>query len=261
MRNAGSDCIVRTEKMNLPSGASKKASDRTVGYSERELNPAIQRLRQLCEAALEDPDRVKVDYPPEQKYIDESEPLLKASKSRPACLAPLREYDLIRYCSQCGAFDFLQKTSPATTLFYKHFLIMHCLYSLQGEGLRKRRYLQVNPLAIGWLADAGSQADTELDASSGSLAGYYLDLGHLQNVTDDSVQDLLANFWKLFHANDAEDDALRTLGLAAEADWPQIQRRYRKLVASAHPDKGGRQEDFIRIQQAYESLAIKHSRS
>lgn len=231
-----------------------------MGHSERELNLAIQRLRLLCEAALEDPDCVNLNNPSGQKLIDGDEPSLKASKRRPACPAPLREYDLIRYCSQRGAFDFLQEASAATTLFYKHFLIMHCLYSLQAEGLSERRYLQVNPLAIAWLADASAPEGTEIDPSLGSLASYYLDLGHLRNVTDDSVQGLLANFWKIFHANDAEDDALRVLGLGANADWPQIQRRYRKLVASAHPDKGGRQEDFIGIQQAYESLAIKHSR-
>ncbi|QDU61160.1 curved DNA-binding protein CbpA [Planctomycetes bacterium Pan216] len=51
------------------------------------------------------------------------------------------------------------------------------------------------------------------------------------------------------------------LGVPADADLETIKRAYRELVRKHHPDVGGTQEDFVRIQQAYEDLLARDSQS
>ncbi|NLO28509.1 MAG: DnaJ domain-containing protein [Actinobacteria bacterium] len=50
------------------------------------------------------------------------------------------------------------------------------------------------------------------------------------------------------------NDAYRILGLATDATAAQVKAAYRRLAAEAHPDRGGRTADFIRIRAAYEIL-------
>jgi hypothetical protein len=51
------------------------------------------------------------------------------------------------------------------------------------------------------------------------------------------------------------NDAYRILDLAREATPAQLKAAYRRLVAEAHPDRGGKAADFIRIRAAYEILS------
>jgi len=50
-------------------------------------------------------------------------------------------------------------------------------------------------------------------------------------------------------------EAYDVLGLPPEAIAAQAKAAYRRLVAEAHPDQGGRTSDFIRIRAAYEILS------
>ena len=50
-------------------------------------------------------------------------------------------------------------------------------------------------------------------------------------------------------------EAYDVLGLPPEATAAQAKAAYRRLVAEAHPDQGGRTSDFIRIRAAYEILS------
>ena len=45
-----------------------------------------------------------------------------------------------------------------------------------------------------------------------------------------------------------------TLGISVGASAAEIKKAYRKLVLKAHPDKGGDQEEFLRITEAYAGL-------
>lgn len=47
------------------------------------------------------------------------------------------------------------------------------------------------------------------------------------------------------------DDAFDTLGLASDADEDAVKSAYRKQVKEVHPDQGGSQEEFQRLQDAY----------
>lgn len=45
------------------------------------------------------------------------------------------------------------------------------------------------------------------------------------------------------------------LGVSTDADPQEIKRAYRSLASRHHPDKGGNEEEFKKIQQAYETLS------
>jgi hypothetical protein len=50
-------------------------------------------------------------------------------------------------------------------------------------------------------------------------------------------------------------DAYQILGLPRDAAAAQVKAAYRRLVAEAHPDRGGKAAEFIRIRAAYEILS------
>ena len=50
-------------------------------------------------------------------------------------------------------------------------------------------------------------------------------------------------------------DHYQTLGVKPESDPKTIKTAYRKLASKHHPDKGGDQEQFKKIQKAYETLS------
>ena len=50
-------------------------------------------------------------------------------------------------------------------------------------------------------------------------------------------------------------DHYQTLGVSPQADEKEIKKAYRKLAGKHHPDKGGDENEFKKIQQAYETLS------
>lgn len=52
--------------------------------------------------------------------------------------------------------------------------------------------------------------------------------------------------------------AFRTLGLALGADEAEVKAAYREKVKNVHPDRGGSEEDFARVQEAY-ATAKQHA--
>ena len=55
-------------------------------------------------------------------------------------------------------------------------------------------------------------------------------------------------------AGHTPDDAYAILGIESGASLEEIQRSYRKRILRAHPDKGGSNEEFIRVSWAYKTL-------
>lgn len=49
-------------------------------------------------------------------------------------------------------------------------------------------------------------------------------------------------------------EARRILGVDIQADAAQIKAAYRQLAMKHHPDRGGKNEDFVKIKQAYDAL-------
>ena len=56
-------------------------------------------------------------------------------------------------------------------------------------------------------------------------------------------------------------DHYETLGVSKDASQQDIKKSYRKLASKHHPDKGGDQEQFKRIQGAYETLSDPDKRA
>lgn len=47
----------------------------------------------------------------------------------------------------------------------------------------------------------------------------------------------------------------RILGIKVDASQEMIKKAYRLKVLETHPDKGGKEEEFKRVQEAYEVLS------
>lgn len=106
------------------------------------------------------------------------------------------------------------------------------------------------------------------------LAAYYLDMANLHATGAQDVERLLDSFWRAldtdgasigapeFSATDSrvgpdrerqQREALRVLELSVMPDEPaQLKRQFRMLLHRHHPDKGGSNTEFRRLQWAYQ---------
>ncbi|MCF7906295.1 molecular chaperone DnaJ [Candidatus Gracilibacteria bacterium] len=57
------------------------------------------------------------------------------------------------------------------------------------------------------------------------------------------------------------DDFYKVLGVSKEASKADIKKAYRKLAQEHHPDKGGEEQKFKKINEAYETLSDDQKRS
>jgi len=64
----------------------------------------------------------------------------------------------------------------------------------------------------------------------------------------------------LLHPPEEFFDPFTILGLTESATKRQIRSAYRKLARTAHPDKGGSEAEFVRIQKAYNALTDETAR-
>lgn len=164
------------------------------------------------------------------------------------------EYELIQLLNEAGLFDPLVKMSSSLLLFNKHFLTMHCLYSLQEECSQNNQILIVSPLEIQILKSKSLAQNQHLGFAHHKISQYYLDLNNLKEATEDTVEELLQSFWKKFTAWQSGGSAFEALGLTEKASWAEVQQAYRKKAQLEHPDKGGTAETFSEVREAYQIL-------
>ena len=123
-------------------------------------------------------------------------------------------------------------------LFRRHFLLYHCLYRLQQElWANQRGDLRISALAIRLHPYQSPQTDQL--AEPDPLRTYYLDLGQLDKTLQSDLDEMLGAFWLRLAQRDTRSEALGILGLADPIDDQAIKQRYRELVMSHHPDRGG----------------------
>jgi DnaJ-domain-containing protein 1 len=145
-------------------------------------------------------------------------------------------------------------------LFRQHFLIMNALYQLQTS-LWQEENLVLDITATRITLFRASQVtlseSTKLNNSvDAKLAAYYLDWDEYEKTDADGVSRLLNSFFKGISLTGSDrDSALKTLEINTEnPSKADIKQQYKKLAQQHHPDRGGDQDYFIDLRQAYEYL-------
>ncbi|MEO5342954.1 MAG: DnaJ domain-containing protein [Gammaproteobacteria bacterium SHHR-1] len=165
----------------------------------------------------------------------------------------LTEFDLLRRLQQAQGEGFdTALFRDNLSLFRAHFLLFHALYQLNDQLLQRRQgQLEIHVLRIRlhpW--QQGLEGLTRADP----LRAYYLDLSQLRETTAEDVETLLGRFWSGYMNDEQRDQALRALGLTEAADSQQIEQSYRRLAMRHHPDRGGDDQTFQRIEKAVRVL-------
>lgn len=148
-----------------------------------------------------------------------------------------------------------QKLPSSLKLFKYHFLVMNALYQLQQEMAKENLYLYVSALEI-YMLPMKEAADQALvnDGAEAELRNYYLDGNNFVKTDSDDVDSLLQSFWQRYLTEDKKTEAYQQLELDVSASLSDVQTAYRRLVGIHHPDKGGSNDMFMVIREAYEVL-------
>lgn len=185
------------------------------------------------------------------------EPLTALLERRLLSGEALSEYELLSWLQQPEQAIFAADAlRDSLTLFRSHFILMHCLYRLRSQWFeRQEALLEISVLRIQrqpWQATHHG-----LPATADALAGYYGDLNEL--TTDrETVESLLSSFWKMMLNPLRQEEDLQLLELKVDASEQDIRLQYRRLAMRHHPDRGGDEQHFCRIQAAYQRLKNRY---
>lgn len=183
-------------------------------------------------------------------------PILAILKNHPNGMS---EFDILKELKdQLPEFNTLAK-DVNLLLFRQHFLIMNALYQLQSSLWQEENLmLSICATRIHLLSTTQiqlSETTTLSDSIDAKLAAYYLDWSEYEKTDINEVSRLLNSFYKGISLHGDRDSALKTLEIEdnnpSKAD---IKQQYRKLAQQHHPDRGGNQDIFIDLRQAYEYL-------
>jgi hypothetical protein len=185
-------------------------------------------------------------------------PLKASILARLGSHATTKLTDLMMDCESLLSKSLLTESlasDPELRLFETNFLLMNALFQLQADLLDEGFYLDVDIMDLRLVPV--SQIGEVLPGRSkqGELARYYLDWQNLQSITAAEVETLLSSFWQGYLAGDKRGWALETLGLGNESSLTEIRQTYQRLVAGAHPDRGGSASRVIEIREAWEILS------
>lgn len=171
------------------------------------------------------------------------------------------EYDIISRLEQQGLAFPVDNDGYNVAMFKKHFMTMNALYHLQQDLFEDGYYLNITALEI-TIEPLGESTDQQslMDAADHKVRDYYLDWRHFDNTSETEIEELLANFWKMYSALDKQAESLAMLELTSDADWEDVKQSYRRLAIEHHPDKGGKDAQFIEIREAYEVLRWYYSK-
>lgn len=190
----------------------------------------------------------------------------KASKANNPLIEPVRElldaasqpyteFGLIQALKAEGlvAPDYSQSSLE---LFRVHFLVFNALYSLQQELLDQGWCLEISPLAL-YLRPLAEGEDLRslVQAGDSALRDFYLDWNEYRAATQESVEELLTDFWRKLQrpgslTPESRREALAQLELRDPVSPEAIKRQYRRLAMRHHPDRGGSEIELQKINAA-----------
>ncbi|WP_051275571.1 DNA-J related domain-containing protein [Aestuariibacter salexigens] len=180
----------------------------------------------------------------------------------PELRAGIKEFDLIQIL-QAPPHCLFENVdlSDSLAMFQCHFVLFNALYMLRDTLLTQQQgILDIHVTKIVLKPYCRTKADlSEVDA----LRDYYLDWANFDSTGAQQVDALLDAFWKRYAGLKTfileRSEVLNALNVFGwcEGDEPsvaEVKQRYRKLLHAAHPDKGGKHEDVLRINQAFDVL-------
>lgn len=168
--------------------------------------------------------------------------------------AGIREIDLMNALDEHYPVLFPRPDlSDRLRLFQHHFMLRHHLYVLQQQlSEAGSAWLDITLVTITKrpMATQDGQSIGHYDG----VRDYYLDLTNLAAETQQSVDEMIADFWRAMAHVQQAPQARKILGLSGGESREEIRSVVRRLSQQHHPDKGGDPERFRAIQQAWEQL-------
>lgn len=141
--------------------------------------------------------------------------------------------------------------------FQQHFVLYHLLFHLQTELLELNQgYLCIGLAKVQLL---GPSAMPEAQGQD-SRRNYYMDWQNFYQMTEQLLDQHLNDFWQQLVTPQpsacalAHAEALALLQLPENFSLKQLKRAYRSKALRLHPDRGGEQQQFILLRQAYQQL-------
>ena len=176
--------------------------------------------------------------------------------------APLSEYQLIQRLKAQNLVAPDYSTAPLS-LFRVHFCVFNALYQIQERRIRDGETLVISPLTIYLRPLETGQGAALAELAEQPLREFYLDWSHHQQATEETVADLLGNFWRQYArrgqvGQQQRREALAELGLEDPVTLVEIKHRYRRLAMVHHPDRGGSGERLRSINAALAVLEAGH---
>ncbi|MDP5143252.1 DNA-J related domain-containing protein [Rheinheimera baltica] len=143
--------------------------------------------------------------------------------------------------------------------FQQHFVLYHLLYRIQRQLLAQQQgFLNIGLAKVQFLAI--TQAPQQ--HSDIGRRDYYLDWYNFYSMTEQLLEQQLEAFWQYVDTrqttlnNVPEQHARSLLDLPKDFSLIQLKKAYRVKALLLHPDRGGDQQQFILLRQAYQQLLL-----
>ena len=164
-----------------------------------------------------------------------------------------KEHELLNFIEENNP-EFFASLGQYPSLFKQHFFLFNHLYSLNQQLIFKEQYLIISALEIR-LCDLNN-AGTEIGRTD-ALREFYLDEDNLK-LSDEEVTQMMQQFWQKYMALDKKAEAIKTLSLENEKELSKeiLKKKFNQLAKEHHPDKGGNEENFVKIKKAYDELKL-----
>ncbi|MDO3384121.1 DNA-J related domain-containing protein [Gilvimarinus algae] len=142
-------------------------------------------------------------------------------------------------------------------LFQAHFALFNALYQLRDELGQEGLALDIGLLEVRVYRVAEAVGQAMGSGRESKLRAYYLDWQHFEQATDESVGQLLDDFWRTLGQRPVADsdrrEALEVMALSEPVSYSELKQRYRRLAMESHPDRGG---DTAKLQQINWAMSV-----